>query len=85
MAYAKSKVELQLITDIDILNFVSRGIRGGVSFIAHRYAEANNPYIDNYHTSRESPMINLHRSEGENSHYHPAIIWLMQIIYMLMG
>ena len=48
-----TKVELQLITDIDSLNFVSHGIRGGVSFIAHRYAEANNPYIDNYDPTKE--------------------------------
>ena len=59
MTYAKSKVELQLITDIDILNFVSRDIRGGVSFIAHRYAEANNPYIDNYDPTKELSYLFL--------------------------
>ena len=27
-----------------------------------------------YHTSHESPMLNLHRPGGENSYYHHAII-----------
>ena len=28
----------------------------------------------NYHTSHHLPMLKLHRPEGENSYYHPAII-----------
>ena len=54
-----SKVELQLLTDIDMLNFVSRGLWGGISFIAHRYAEANNPHISKYDPTKPLSYIQL--------------------------
>ena len=53
------KVELELLTDIDMLNFVSSGIRGGISFIAHRYAEANNPRVEGYDPSKPLSYIQL--------------------------
>ena len=37
-----SRVDLQLITDIDMFNFV-HSIRGGISVISTRHAQANNP------------------------------------------
>ena len=36
-----SKVEIELFTDIDMFQFVKRGIRGGVSYIAERHFEKN--------------------------------------------
>ena len=36
-----SNVKLDLIVDIDMYQMVERGIRGGVSMISHRYAEAS--------------------------------------------
>ncbi len=41
-----TNIELESIQDPDILLFVEKGIRGGISTITHRYAKANNPYID---------------------------------------
>jgi hypothetical protein len=32
-------VELELLFDVDMYNFVQRGIRGGVSYIATKYAK----------------------------------------------
>lgn len=52
-------VELELLTDIDMLNFVSRGQRGGISFIGHRYAEANNPHVANYDPEKPLSYIQL--------------------------
>ena len=44
----KTSAKLDLLTDIDMLLMVERGIRGGICHSIHRYAKANNKYMKNY-------------------------------------
>ncbi|KAJ8911485.1 hypothetical protein NQ315_010856 [Exocentrus adspersus] len=40
-----TKVKLELLTDVDMLHFIRRSIRGGVAGCIQRHAMANNPYM----------------------------------------
>ena len=49
--------QLQLLHDYDILMMFERCIRGGITHISKRYAEANNKYMKNYNPNEESSYI----------------------------
>ena len=55
--FKKTEIKLELLTDVNRLLIVQKGIRGGVCYAIHRYAEANNKYVKNYGKNKESSCL----------------------------
>ena len=53
-ASKKTKVKLDLSTDIDRLLMVEKGIRGWICHSIHQYAKANSKYMKDYDKNKES-------------------------------
>ena len=49
-----TKVKLELMTDINMYQFIEKGMHGGVSYIANRYGKANNKYMEGYDEKKPS-------------------------------
>ena len=48
---------LELLHDYDMLMMFESGVRGGITHISKRYAEANNPYMNNYNPNEATKYI----------------------------
>ena len=53
----KTNVELELLTDYDMLLMIEEGIREGICHAVNRYAHANNHYMKDYDKTKESSYI----------------------------
>ena len=60
-ALKHSKIELDLITDIDMLLFIERGIKGGITHASKRFGKANSKFIKTGYdsTKEETHLIYL--------------------------
>ena len=56
----KTDVNLELLTDIDMLLMIEKGIRG-MCQSTHRYAKANNKYMKNYDEKIVPSYLNIFR------------------------
>ena len=50
-------IKLELMTDIDMFQFIEKGMRRGISYIANRYGKANNKYMKDYNEKAPSKYI----------------------------
>ena len=50
-------VKLEKISNIDMYLFIEKWLRGGISYIAKRYAKANNKHMKNYDPTKPSKFI----------------------------
>ena len=50
-------IKLELMTDVDMFQFIAKGMRGGISYIAHRHGVANNKYMCEYNQKEPSKYI----------------------------
>ena len=52
-----TNIKLELMTDINMFQFIEKGMRGGISYIANRYGKANNKYMKEYDEKAPSKYI----------------------------
>ena len=55
--FKKTEVNLELLTDYNMLLMCEKGIRGGMCNAIHKYAKANNKYLKNYNKNTESSYL----------------------------
>ncbi|GBM54161.1 hypothetical protein AVEN_195153-1 [Araneus ventricosus] len=52
-----TEVELQLLTDYDMILMLEKGTRGGISQCCNRYGRANNKYMKDYDENKKSKYL----------------------------
>ena len=50
-------IKLELMVDVDMFQFIEKGMRGGISYIANRYGKGNNKYMKSYDKTKPSKYI----------------------------
>ena len=57
-SFKKKQVELDLLTDVEMLLMIEKVIRGGICNAIHRYAKASNKYMSDYKDeNKESSFV----------------------------
>ena len=53
----ETEVELEILTDNDMLLMVEKGVKGGICHTIHRYAKANKKYMKDYDKNKKSSYL----------------------------
>ena len=53
----RSGSEIELMSDMDMFQFFEKGMRGGTSYIAHRYSKANNKHMSTHDEEMENNYL----------------------------
>ena len=69
--FKKTKVELELITDFDMLLMIEKEIRGEIRHTILRYAKANNKYMKDYNKDEEQSFLQY---DDANNFYGSALM-----------
>ena len=56
-SFKKTKVQLDLLTDIDVRKMKEKDITGGTCHFINQYAKAINKYMKDYDKNKESPYL----------------------------
>ena len=49
-------IKSEKISDIDKYLFIKKGLRGGISYTAKRYAKATNKFVNDYDPKKQSTL-----------------------------
>ena len=52
-----TNIELEQITEPNMYLFIEKGLRGGISMVSHRHAQANNPQMENYDPEQPTSFL----------------------------
>ena len=52
-----TNIKLELMTDVDMFQFIENGMHGGISYIGNRYGKANNKYMKKYDEKAPSKYV----------------------------
>ena len=52
-----TNIKLELMVDVDMFQFIEKGMRGGLFYIANRYGKVNNKYMKEYNEKASSKYI----------------------------
>ena len=56
-ALKKAEVNLELLTDIDMLSIVEKNVRGGICHAIHQYTKANDKYMRDYDKNKKIVIL----------------------------
>ena len=59
-ALKTSGVTLELLTDIDMLLMIEKGLRGGISMISNRHGKDNSPYMGSDYDEKKPTKYNTY-------------------------